>query len=69
MKGYSSREILKILRDDGWVIKGQEGSHMQPTHPSKPGKVTVPHPKTGLPARTVHSIFKQAGLTERRDRN
>lgn len=69
MKSYSSREILKLLRDDGWVIKGQEGSHMQLTHPSKPGKVTVPHPKKGLPARTVQSIFKQAGLTERRDRN
>ncbi|WP_062282998.1 type II toxin-antitoxin system HicA family toxin [Neomoorella mulderi] len=62
MKSYSSREILQILKEDGWIIKGQEGSHVQLVHPTKPGKVTVKHPKKTLKTKTVISIFKQAGL-------
>jgi len=64
VKGYSSREILKILHKDGWVEKNQRGSHMQLVHPTKPGKVTVPHPKKDLDPKTVRTIPKQAGLNE-----
>lgn len=45
VKSFSSNEILKILRDDGWVIKEQTGSHAQLKHSTKKGKVTLPHPK------------------------
>lgn len=38
----TSRDILKILRKDGWYIVDQDGSHAQLKHPTKPGKVTVP---------------------------
>ncbi|MGD0154332.1 MAG: type II toxin-antitoxin system HicA family toxin [Thermacetogeniaceae bacterium] len=62
MKPYSSREILRILHEDGWVEKGQEGSHIHLIHPTKSGKVTVPHPKKNLKYKTVESILKQAGL-------
>ncbi|MGY4689124.1 type II toxin-antitoxin system HicA family toxin [Salibacterium sp. K-3] len=62
MKSYSSKEILKILEDDGWYITNIKGSHHQLKHPTKPGKVTLPHPKKQLPTGTVKSIFKQAGL-------
>ncbi|MGB9887504.1 MAG: type II toxin-antitoxin system HicA family toxin [Moorellales bacterium] len=58
MKRYSSREILRILRKRGWVVKNQVGSHVQLVHPSKPGKVTVPHPRKELPGKTVKSILK-----------
>lgn len=34
------REILKVLRNDGWYIANQEGSHISLKHPTKPGKVT-----------------------------
>ena len=30
----------------------------------KPGKITVPHPKKDFPAKTLQSIFKQAGWKE-----
>lgn len=36
----TSRDILKILRKDGWYIVDQDGSHAQLKHPTKPGKVT-----------------------------
>jgi predicted RNA binding protein YcfA (HicA-like mRNA interferase family) len=34
---------------------------------TKPGKVTVPHPKKDLPNGTVRSIMKQAGLAKTKD--
>ncbi len=61
-KAYSSRKILQMLHEDGWVEKGQEGSHVQLVHPTKPGKVTVKYPVKDLNLKTVESIFRQAGL-------
>lgn len=58
----SSREIIKMIRSDGWYFDGARGSHHHYRHPTKKGKVTIPHPKKSLPKKTVHSILKQAGL-------
>jgi len=57
----TAREILKLLRNDGWVIYEQSSTHIQLKHPAKSGRVTVPDLKIGLKSSTVHSIFKQAG--------
>lgn len=62
MKSYSSREILKILYQDGWQDVRCRGDHVQLNHPTKKGLVTVPHPNKDLPIKTVKSILKQAGL-------
>lgn len=62
MKSYSSREILKIIKDDGWYEVNCEGSHHQFKHPTKEGRVTVKHPEKDMPLKTVKSIMKQAGL-------
>lgn len=35
------RDVLKLLRGDGWTLRNQEGSYRQFIHPDKPGKVTV----------------------------
>jgi len=56
----TSREIIKILEWDGWVLHHTRGSHRQFKHPTKSGKVTVPHSKKDLPMGTVRSILKQA---------
>jgi len=57
-----SREILKILKADGWYEVGQEGSHLHLRHPTKKGKVTLPHPRKDILKKTQSSIFKQAGI-------
>jgi len=62
----SSSDILRLLRDDGWQVIRQKGSHIQLRHPSKPGRVTVPHPNKNVPIGTLKSIEKQSGLTLRR---
>ncbi|MBB3906477.1 type II toxin-antitoxin system HicA family toxin [Anoxybacteroides rupiense] len=62
MKSYSSKQLIKMIQQDGWYIVRSNGSHHQFKHPSKPGLVTIPHPKKDLPTKTVKSILKQAGL-------
>jgi len=59
---YNSKELLKILLNDGWKVIRIKGSHHQLRHPRKDGLVTIPHPKKNLPRKTIESILKQAGL-------
>jgi predicted RNA binding protein YcfA (HicA-like mRNA interferase family) len=62
-KSYTSREIIALLQQDGWVLVNVVGSHHHFKHPTKMGKVTVPHPKKDIPLPTIKSIFRQAGIT------
>jgi len=50
------------LQKDGWREVNHEGSHKQFKHPTKRGRVTVPHPKRDIPIGTLKSIEKLAGL-------
>jgi predicted RNA binding protein YcfA (HicA-like mRNA interferase family) len=56
------REIKRFLRDDGWFLYEQNGSHIQLKHPVKKGRVTIPNHKGDVKKGTLHSILKQAGL-------
>jgi predicted RNA binding protein YcfA (HicA-like mRNA interferase family) len=58
-----SLDVLKRLKAKGWFEVKTRGSHVQLKHPSKPGRVTVPHPKRDIPKGTLKSIEKQAGIT------
>ena len=58
----SSKQIIKMLEKDGWILRRVEGSHHHFKHPSKKGLVTVPHSTKDLHPKTVNSISKQAGL-------
>ncbi len=58
------RDGLKLLCDDGRIIRNQEGSHRQFVHPTKPGKVTVAgHESDEMPPKARKSIMKQAGFS------
>ncbi len=58
----NSREVIDAIKADGWYEVAQKGSHKQFKHPTKAGRVTVPHPKKDIPAGTLRSIEKQAGI-------
>ncbi|MBA8772112.1 type II toxin-antitoxin system HicA family toxin [Staphylococcus coagulans] len=58
----SSKEVIKKIERDGWYLVRVVGSHHHYKHPTREGKVTVPHPKKDLPRGTERSILKQAGL-------
>ncbi|WP_334316009.1 type II toxin-antitoxin system HicA family toxin [Taurinivorans muris] len=60
--GYSSKEIIKILEQDGWYEVNCTGGHHQFRHPTKKGRVTVSHPYEDIPPSTLKSIFKQANI-------
>lgn len=62
MKSYSSREVIKMLEVDGWILQRINGSHHHFHHPKKPGIVTVKHPDKDIPPKTLKSIAKQSGL-------
>lgn len=62
MKSYSSREVIKILKADGWYEVACDGDHHQFKHPTKTGKVTVTHPKKDIPLKTLKSISLQSGV-------
>lgn len=58
----NSREIISKIEADGWYEVNQVGSHKQFKHPTKPGRVTVPHPKKDFSIKTLISIEKQSGV-------
>ena len=62
MKSYSSREVLKILKANGWYEVACDGDHHLLKHPTKKGRVTITHPKKDIPAGTLKSIKKQSGV-------
>ncbi len=62
MRSYSSREVIKLLKADGWYLVNTVGSHHQFKHPTKPGRVTIKHPCKDIPPKTLQSIEKQSGL-------
>ncbi|HEY0204334.1 MAG TPA: type II toxin-antitoxin system HicA family toxin [Acetobacteraceae bacterium] len=57
-----SRTIIKLIEADGWRLERVTGSHHHFRHPSKPGTVTVPHPRKDMPIGTLKSIARQTGV-------
>jgi predicted RNA binding protein YcfA (HicA-like mRNA interferase family) len=51
-----------MIEADGWYLVRESGSQHQYKHPTKMGKVTIPHPKKDFPIKTIKSILKQAGI-------
>ncbi|MBN8872181.1 MAG: type II toxin-antitoxin system HicA family toxin [Rhodospirillales bacterium] len=59
MKGAA---LIRELEAAGWVLDRIRGSHHVFRHPTRPGRVVVPHPKKDLGVGLVAAIRKQAGL-------
>ncbi len=57
------REVIRLIKDDGWYHVVTRGSHHQYKHPRKPGRVTIAgRPADDLKPGTLNSILRQAGL-------
>ncbi len=58
------KEILLLIKADGWYFKRQKDSHKVFYHPVKKGIVVVPDHGANhdLAPGTENSILKQAGL-------
>lgn len=65
--GMKFREMIKLLKADGWYLARARGSHQQYRHAEKPGLVTLAgHGNDDVGPRTLKSILKQAGLEKPR---
>ena len=58
----TAKDVLKLLKKNGWYIYEMRGSHYQLKHTIKPGKITIPYHGGDLKSGTLNSILKQAGL-------
>ncbi|MGI2902751.1 type II toxin-antitoxin system HicA family toxin [Tolypothrix sp. VBCCA 56010] len=63
------REIIKLIKADGWYLARTRGSHRQYKHPIKAGLVTVAGKLSDdLASGTLNSIFKQAQLIQYKEK-
>jgi predicted RNA binding protein YcfA (HicA-like mRNA interferase family) len=59
------RDVIKLLEKRGWVLVRMRGSHRQYGHPTRSGRVTIAgKPGDDVPAGTLRSIFRQAGILQ-----
>jgi predicted RNA binding protein YcfA (HicA-like mRNA interferase family) len=64
-----ARDAMKLLAENGWVLKRVRGSHRQFGHPARPGIVTVAgKPSSDLAPGTWQAILRQAGIDDQRSR-
>lgn len=61
MSYKSVKDVVDLLRENGFELKGQRGSHLKF---EKEGKVVIVpnHGSKGVEKGTYHSILRQAGL-------
>ena len=59
-----TKEIIKLIEEDGWFLVRQKGSHQQYKHSHKKGLVTIPVHRLSndISPGLEKSILKQAGL-------
>ena len=57
------REVIKIIKKNGWYLVRTRGDHRQFKNPQKPGRVTISgNLARDMPQGTLNSVMKQAGL-------
>lgn len=62
MRRYKVKEVIDMLKADGWHLVATRGSHRQFRHSEKKGRVTVNGSLSDvLSQELLNSIFKQAG--------
>ena len=65
-----AKEVIKIIRQDGWFMVRSKGSHRQFKHNNKKGLVTLAgHLNDDLAKGTLHIILKQTGLKHGRKKS
>ena len=58
----TSREMLKFLKNNGFVTVSQNGSHIKLRNPDTDRTVIVPYHSNDLKKGIEQAILKQAGL-------
>ncbi len=62
MKGYSPKEVIKILQENNWYEKRVRGSHHIFANKDNSKIVVVPTSKKIVPIGTLKNIEKQSDI-------
>ena len=60
----TSKDIVKILLQKGFVLDRSKGSHQIWLHPDSRKRAIVPMHNKDIPKGTLYSILKQAGINK-----
>ncbi|NYT69529.1 type II toxin-antitoxin system HicA family toxin [Pusillimonas noertemannii] len=58
----NSKELIRQLEQAGWQLRNVKGSHHVFCHPTRPGHISVPHPKKDLGIGLLNKLLRQAGI-------
>jgi predicted RNA binding protein YcfA (HicA-like mRNA interferase family) len=64
LPALTSKDLIKILEQKGFVLKRTKGSHHFYVHPKTGHIAVVPMHKKDLPKGTLMAIIKQAGINK-----
>ena len=59
----STGEVVKVIRQHGFVLSGQRGSHQKWRHPDGRMVIVAHHGSKSIPIGTLKSIIEGARLT------
>lgn len=58
-----SKELVRLLQGDGWIILSQSGSHIIMKHVEKEGILSIPfHGSVEIKKGLLYAILKKANL-------
>lgn len=58
-KRYTSRQLMKMAKDFGWIKVGVKGDHHNFKHPESRFVLTIVHPQKDVPVgRSVDTVKK-----------
>jgi predicted RNA binding protein YcfA (HicA-like mRNA interferase family) len=59
----NAKEVVKVLRKQGFVLVGQAGSHQKWRHPNGRKVIVAMHGNKPIPIGTLKSIIEGSGLS------
>jgi predicted RNA binding protein YcfA (HicA-like mRNA interferase family) len=62
LTSLTSKDVIKILKQKGFVLDRSRGSHQVWLHPVSRKRAIVPMHNKDLPTGTLYAILKQAGV-------
>jgi len=62
MPSLTSKELVRILQQKGFLLDRSSGSHQIWLHPVSGKRAILPFHSKDLPTGTLYAILKQAGI-------
>jgi len=64
LPSWTSKQLMKFLKGNGFVLDHTTGSHYIFYHPSSKKRVVVPYHTSSLSKGTLRAILRQAGISK-----